>query len=188
MKRTLLSLLAVSIVCSAAAQTVPAKNANAEEVRALFEAIHMREMLGNFLKAYLSGMGPIMDKIFTDSAKNMDAEDRAFAVKVIQQNAQKLLGQEYSDQVIAIATPIYQKYMSEEDVKAATVFYSSPVGQRYLTASPVIQKEMMEQVTPIVKDKMDLMEKAVADEFYSYMKKKYGDKGAPAAGAEKPKQ
>lgn len=41
--------------------------------------------------------------------------------------------------VVALAVPAYQKYLSTEDLGALLAFYRSPAGQRYLASSPLIE-------------------------------------------------
>ncbi|MFZ1684544.1 MAG: DUF2059 domain-containing protein [Candidatus Zixiibacteriota bacterium] len=40
--------------------------------------------------------------------------------------------------------PIYAKYLTDEDVQALVVFYSSPAGQRYSKALPAITKDAVQ--------------------------------------------
>ena len=41
--------------------------------------------------------------------------------------------------VVALALPAYQKYLSVEDLNGMLAFYRSPVGQHYLASSPMIE-------------------------------------------------
>jgi hypothetical protein len=43
---------------------------------------------------------------------------------------------------ITIATPIYQKYLSQEDADKAIAFYSTEAGQRALSSSIAVTEEM----------------------------------------------
>nr|WP_299381910.1 DUF2059 domain-containing protein [Allomuricauda sp.] len=46
-------------------------------------------------------------------------------------------------ELVELLTPIYQKYMSEDDLKALIDFYDSPVGQKFAKYTPEISKESM---------------------------------------------
>jgi uncharacterized protein len=48
------------------------------------------------------------------------------------------------DEMIALVVPIYAKYLSIDDVRAATAFYESPAGKRVVAALPQIMKESMQ--------------------------------------------
>lgn len=49
-----------------------------------------------------------------------------------------------SQDILDLLLPIYQKHFNEEDLKAAIVFYESPVGQKMALASPLVARESME--------------------------------------------
>ncbi len=53
---------------------------------------------------------------------------------------------------IAIATPVYQKYMSQEDAEKAIAFYSTEAGQRSLDSSMAVMQEMSAKGFEIGKD------------------------------------
>jgi hypothetical protein len=45
------------------------------------------------------------------------------------------------DQLLDDIVPVYQKYLTKQDVAAVTAFYSSESGQKFFTALPKIQEE-----------------------------------------------
>jgi hypothetical protein len=49
-----------------------------------------------------------------------------------------------AERVISSITPIYEKYLSDDDVKALIVFYESPLGQKVITVLPQIMREAFE--------------------------------------------
>ncbi|MDG4811415.1 DUF2059 domain-containing protein [Hydrogenovibrio sp. 3SP14C1] len=48
-----------------------------------------------------------------------------------------------AEQINELIIPIYQKYLTEQDVQAINAFYQSPVGQKLIRVQPQISKESM---------------------------------------------
>jgi hypothetical protein len=47
------------------------------------------------------------------------------------------------DEIEAMVIPIYQKYLSEEDIAAINVFYATPAGKKIISVQPSIMQESM---------------------------------------------
>ena len=47
------------------------------------------------------------------------------------------------DDLVAMLVPIYQKHMTEADLKSVIAFYESPAGRRYAEKTPLITQESM---------------------------------------------
>lgn len=52
--------------------------------------------------------------------------------------------EKFVNRMVEIATPIYQKHLSLEDIKKIIAFYESPVGRKLGAATPLISKESMQ--------------------------------------------
>lgn len=48
-----------------------------------------------------------------------------------------------ADDMVNMVIPIYQKYLTEEDIKAMNKFYSSPTGRKLIRVQPRIMQESM---------------------------------------------
>ena len=48
-----------------------------------------------------------------------------------------------ADDMVNMVIPIYQKYLTEEDVRAMNKFYSSPTGRKLIQVQPSIMHESM---------------------------------------------
>lgn len=48
-----------------------------------------------------------------------------------------------AEQINELIIPIYQKYLTEQDIKAINAFYQSPAGQKLIRVQPQISKESM---------------------------------------------
>lgn len=55
-----------------------------------------------------------------------------------------VMQEKFVNRMVEIATPIYQKHLSLEDIKKIIVFYESPVGRKLGAATPLISKESMQ--------------------------------------------
>jgi hypothetical protein len=49
------------------------------------------------------------------------------------------------DDLVNMVIPIYQKYLTEEDVQAINRFYDSPAGRKLIQSQPMIMRESMLQ-------------------------------------------
>ncbi|WP_299099453.1 DUF2059 domain-containing protein [uncultured Winogradskyella sp.] len=48
------------------------------------------------------------------------------------------------DDLTAMLVPVYEKYMTEADLKELIKFYESPVGQKFAKSTPLITQESMQ--------------------------------------------
>jgi hypothetical protein len=55
----------------------------------------------------------------------------------------ELLKTSMSD-LVEMLVPVYQKYMTIDDIKEMTKFYQTPVGQKYAKNTPLIMQESMQ--------------------------------------------
>lgn len=53
----------------------------------------------------------------------------------------KIMAEVDSNEVIDMTVPIYQKYLSQEDINALNEFYNSPAGQKMIQVQPKIMRE-----------------------------------------------
>jgi hypothetical protein len=54
---------------------------------------------------------------------------------------QKFRGKRNAGQLVELIIPIYDKYYSDEEIKALTQFYETPVGRKMLTVLPKVSAE-----------------------------------------------
>lgn len=48
------------------------------------------------------------------------------------------------DDLVEMLVPVYQKHLSQEDLKSLIVFYQTPAGKRYAEKTPLIMQESMQ--------------------------------------------
>jgi len=94
-----------------------------------------------------------MRKLFQITGKNdlfkqITAEfvrlQKKSAPDVPQEFWDQFLNESNLNELIKSATPIYQKYFTENDVKGIIAFNESPLGQKLITLTPQLTKEMMQ--------------------------------------------
>jgi hypothetical protein len=157
--------------------------ASEQQVMALFDAIHLKDMLKVSERNVLTFMAPMLQEVVGASGANIDAEDRKYITDLVQKQAAKTFGPDYLDEVAKMAVPVYQQHMTQEDIKATTAFFSSPSGQRYLSGQNEIQKALLEKISPIAQARAEQMRKELQPQVEAYLSKKYpkGGTGTPSA-------
>ncbi len=48
------------------------------------------------------------------------------------------------DDLVEMLVPVYQRHLSQEDLKSLIVFYQTPAGKRYAEKTPLIMQESMQ--------------------------------------------
>ena len=163
-------VMVLGTVTAAVAQEKPAlaEPPSREDVLKLMNVLHAREQF---------------EQIIADMTKQMKSSARESYRKqhlhVTEARLQKL-DQVFDgmppamtiDQLLDDIVPVYQKYLSKQDVAAVTAFYSSDVGQKFFAALPKIQEEgvaisddrIAERVEAYLKRLSDRMEQFAKEE------------------------
>ena len=71
------------------------------------------------------------------------------AMKQLVPNAPEEFWQDFmaeinADEMIDLVIPIYQKYLTEEDIQAINAFYNTPEGKKLIRVQPLIIQESMQ--------------------------------------------
>lgn len=56
---------------------------------------------------------------------------------------QDIMNEVDANEIIELTIPIYQKYLTQEDIVALNKFYDSPAGKKMIKVQPVIMQESM---------------------------------------------
>ena len=142
MKRLTLALIMLAALCTAAgAQTQAAQAANAQTQGAIDEG--KRRDIARLLElTRAADLGTqIIQQVTAELRTNfsvLPAEQRDRLFKIFEEEMSKEFTKE---RMIEAVTPIYDKYLSAEDVKGLITFYESPLGQRTVEALPSITRE-----------------------------------------------
>lgn len=130
--------------------TIPVdQQATREQLARLFEVMRLRQqfdsmmkMLPNIVQQQVHAQIEEMTSKMPD-AKKLTAEQQAALDKLMNKYMEKARTIYPADEMIGDAITVYQRHMSRPDVETYIAFFSSPPGQHFLDAQPVIMKEYM---------------------------------------------
>jgi hypothetical protein len=112
---------------------------------------HMQKDLPQILSQAAGDMAGATDKD-RDEIQRMVAESSARSAKRFREMVgQKINFAEVGEQLFY---PIYDKFYTEEDLRALTAFYKSPVGQKSLEIMPQLMAESMQKSSEILLPKI----------------------------------
>jgi hypothetical protein len=107
-----------------ASSQAAAAQPSGEQVRQLFEVMHMSQMFGQ-MNSQMAGM----------MGRALPCVPASYWQDFIDANG--------SRQLLARMVPIYQRHFTAEDVTGLLTFYRSPLGQKVITQMPVTMAEGM---------------------------------------------
>ncbi len=164
----------------ATAQIVPEdQRASRDEVEQFFTAMRLRKNMEMVFKAMREQMKGMSQKMMSEKLSMLTPEQQEKFVKAMQGNMDDIMDSMRLEDLISDMIPVYQKYLTREDLEGIIAFYSSPVGQRLLDKTPAMTTEAM-------KISMDRMEKMMPEIMAKMQKrmdeviKEMGDKHTPA--------
>lgn len=161
----------------AAPAAIPAgQQASREQLARLFEVMRMRQQfkqLTGMMSAAMQqsvhqGIQQAMAQV--PAARQLTPEQQTKLNDILDKYMKKAMNVYPPDEMIADATTVYQRHMSRSDVDAYIAFYSSPPGQRFLDAQPVIMKEYMPIVTNKAVERSKALETELLQEISDFVK------------------
>jgi len=108
----------------------PAKVA---DIRKLQELRGDKQNAAQVMDTMLKTLRPLMTKALPPG----DYRD-----KLIELFVQKLQTKDLSQAILDAAVPIYDKYLSDDDIKSLIQFYESPVGRKLAAVTPALMAEL----------------------------------------------
>lgn len=129
MKRSLLAVLALSLLClgpALAQTTAPADEAAAkrQDIRKLLEVTGSaklgQQVLAQMMNTFRSTNPKVPDEFWDQVQKEFD-----------------------SGSLIDLVVPIYEKHLTHEDIRGMLSFYESPLGRKLIEVTPAITQESM---------------------------------------------
>ncbi|MBI2682660.1 MAG: DUF2059 domain-containing protein [Acidobacteriales bacterium] len=174
-------VLFLTLACSAQ-MTVQDKQAPAtrEDVAALFKTLGLDEQLVKVMDVMVSQMRQMMDnnrdqswkeKLSPEQVARFDKEMDALFAEMSKDFPLKAMMENL--------IPIYQKHFTREEIQAVTLFYSSPLGKKFVALQSDMQRESMEVNSQLIQTFAATQQaKAMArirplmEEFVQEMKKK----------------
>lgn len=157
-------------------------------VKELLEAMNFKKMMSQMVAAMAQNFPQMMDQMAAASDSSMTAEQKAEVRKLAAKSGEtmmKSLTDIYNDPQIVqgmedIMARAYGSNFAVDEIKAITMFYSSPAGKKMLATQPQIMQQTMPEImalmTPRMKELMDKMAKDIAQQA-----KEQSKTGAPSA-------
>jgi len=132
-------VMVLGTVAAAIAQEkpAPAEPPSREDVLKLMNVLHAREQF----EEIVADMTRQMKKSAREAYRKQHPEVAEARLQKLDQVFDGMPPAMTIDQLLDDIVPVYQKYLSKQDVAAVTAFYSSDVGQRFFVALPKIQEE-----------------------------------------------
>jgi hypothetical protein len=132
------------------AEVVPLdQQASREQLAKLFEVMRLRQQFDSLVKMLPDMVAQQVRSQMQEmtarmpNAEKLTADQQAALDKLMQKYMDKARTIYPVDQMIADAITVYQRHMSRQDVESYLAFFSSPPGQHFLDAQPVIMKEYL---------------------------------------------
>ncbi|HEX8924635.1 MAG TPA: DUF2059 domain-containing protein [Terriglobales bacterium] len=132
-------VMVLGTVTAAIAQEkpAPAEPPSREDVLKLMNVLHAREQFEQVITA----MTKQMKDSARESYKKQHPEVTEARLTKLDQVFDGMPPAMTIDQLLDDIVPVYQRYLTKQDVTAVIAFYSSDVGQRFYGALPKIQEE-----------------------------------------------
>jgi len=131
---------AAALAQAAPQQTTPAQAAPQQKVdpakeadiRRLLEVTGAKKLTEQVVAVMMEQIKPSLQKAFPQNERGQ---------KFVETFLQKFQTKFNVDRLVELAVPIYDKYLSAEDIKGLIQFYETPLGQRAVKAMPQISRE-----------------------------------------------
>lgn len=180
-KLSLALLLALFSVYGIVAQQSPADApASKEDIQRYLDAMHTRETVQQMLDLMTKQRRQIVHEQYLKDKDKLppDYEDR------VNKTSDDFMKSFPWDELLDAMVPIYQKYLTKNDVDALVAFYSGPTGKKILKNMPAMMGEAMQAVQPAMQKHMESMKQQI-DQQTAQLKKEYQNgqakKGATGA-------
>ena len=125
MKKSILAVLALALLCAGPAMSQAGNAAKQQDIRKLMELTGAakigQQMAAQMIPMFKQSNPQVPQKFWDDVMKEFDAKS-----------------------MIDLVVPIYDKHLTHEDVKGLIVFYQSPLGRKMSSVMPQIAQESMQ--------------------------------------------
>jgi len=152
------------------------QQATREQMKKLFEVLRMREqfdrvmsmMSASMEQAVRQGMEQALAQV--PAAQQLNGDQQSQLEGIMSKYMKKAMNVYSADEMIEDATAVYQRHMTRSDVDTYIAFYSSPAGQRFLDAQPVITREYMPIVVKKAQDRSKQLDSEMTQEIVNFVK------------------
>lgn len=137
--------------------TSAATAASSEDMKALFDLMHVREQVAEVMESIARQQRNIVH----DNLKRQNPKLTRQDIARLDQFTIDIMKDLPIDDTVEDMIPIYQKHLTKNDVEVMTTFYSSPTGQKLVREMPIMTIESMQAASPRIQTLMDkVMERA----------------------------
>jgi hypothetical protein len=181
MKRILgFVLCSVFLLATAGAQqstdsATPSDLATKEDIQRMFDVMQARRNADAMFNNFKQQIPSMISSVVTKQLPNATAEQKAQMDAFITDMMQKVYSNVPFEEMLQAQIPIYQRHFTRAEIQQMIQFYSSPVGQKFLTEMPTVVSESMQASFPImqkwISSKMAEVQKS-AEEYAKSMKEK----------------
>jgi hypothetical protein len=119
-----------------AATSAPADPAKAADIRKLMALVNTEEMAGGLMKAMTQEIRPIV-------INSLPPGD--YREKLVDLFLEKFRSDADMKHLLELLAPIYDKYLSDDEIKGLIVFYQTPLGKKTLEVMPKVMAESQEE-------------------------------------------
>lgn len=178
MKKLFLAvLLALFFISGGVAQQNPVDApASKEDIQRYLDVTHTREMMQQMVDVMSKQEHQMVHEQYLKDKNNLppDFEDR------VNKMMDDFMRSFPRDEMLDAMTPVYQKYLTKNDVDALVAFYSGPTGKKMLKDMPAMMGEAMQAMRPVMEKRMESMKQQI-DQQTAQLKKQYKDGQAKKA-------
>jgi len=136
-------------------QSLPPGAASRNEIEQLFVAMDLHKQMEGYLQAFENSFLQSMEAQMTGITQKQKEE----LSKLSHQLFDKFMDKEGVDQLLEDMIAVYQRHLTQSDVKAIVAFYSSPAGKKLLHEQPLMVQESMPVVMASSQKRMEEIKK-----------------------------
>lgn len=114
--------------------------ATKESIQKLFTIMHIRQQMTLVIDSVMKQQTTMIHDTMKKRFPRISEQELARFDTVMQESTKDMPIEGMLDDMV----PIYQKYLNATDVKAMTVFYSSPTGKKLMQKLPAMTSEAMQ--------------------------------------------
>ena len=166
MRRFLMATCLVAVMaCSLSAQqaaTAANQPPTTEQVMKFFEIMHIREQMQSLLQTEQKQINVMLTDMFNKKLPGAATDERKKFDSIMNDMMSDLFSNYPVEDILRDMVPVYQKHLSESDLKEIIAFYSSPTGKKVIQEMPAMSAEAMRvsytRMQPRIEEMMKKME------------------------------
>ncbi|HWZ81825.1 MAG TPA: DUF2059 domain-containing protein [Terriglobales bacterium] len=166
MRRFLMATCLVAVMaCSLSAQqaaTAANQPPTTEQVMKFFEIMHIREQMQSLLQTEQKQINVMLTEMFNKKLPGAATDERKKFDSIMNDMMSDLFSNYPVEDILRDMVPVFQKHLSESDLKEIIAFYSSPTGKKVIQEMPAMSAEAMRvsytRMQPRIEEMMKKME------------------------------